>query len=111
MATLALAELLQMDDNAFRQRFKGSPLRRAKRRGLLRSAAIALGNRPHAASFDSLATALADEEPVVRGAAAWALGRWRCADVVAQRAHAALVTRLATEDDAEVRAEIERALA
>jgi hypothetical protein len=31
--------------------------------------------------------------------------------VVAQRAHAALVTRLATEDDAEVRAEIERALA
>ena len=84
---------------------------RAKRRGLLRSAAIALGNRPHAASFEALAAALADEEPVVRGAAAWALGRWRHADGVAERAHVALAQRLATETDTDVRAEIERALA
>jgi len=110
MAMLTLAELLQLDDKAFRQRFKGSPLRRAKRRGLLRSAAIALGNRPYAESFDALAAALADEEPVVRGAAAWALGRWRQADVVAERARAALVARLPVEADADVRAEIERAL-
>jgi epoxyqueuosine reductase len=109
-ATLSLAALLQLDDRAFRQRFKGSPLLRAKRRGLLRSAAIALGNRPHVASFDALARALADEEPVVRGAAAWALGRWRRAGVLAERAHAALATRLPAEKDAEVRAEIERAL-
>jgi epoxyqueuosine reductase len=109
-ATLSLAALLQLDDKAFRRRFKGSPLLRAKRRGLLRSAAIALGNRPHAASFDALARALADEEPVVRGAAAWALGSWRRADVLAERAHAALATRLPAEKDAEVRAEIERAL-
>jgi epoxyqueuosine reductase len=109
-ATLSLAALLQLDDKAFRQRFKGSPLLRAKRRGLLRSAAIALGNRPHVASFDALARALADEEPVVRGAAAWALGRWRRADVMAERAHAALATRLPAEKDAEVRAEIEQAL-
>lgn len=109
--TLELAELLQLDDATFRRRFKGSPLVRAKRRGLLRSAAIALGNRPHAASFEALAAALADEEPVVRGAAAWALGRWRHADGVAERAHVALAQRLATETDTNVRAEIERALA
>jgi epoxyqueuosine reductase len=111
LPTPSLAVILGLDAEAFRQRFKGTPLRRAKRRGLLRSAAIALGNRPHAPSFDALALALADEEPVVRGAAAWALGRWRQADVLAERARVTLVARLAVEDDAEVRAEIERALA
>ena len=111
LPTPSLAAILELDEEAFRRRFKGSPLRRAKRRGLLRSAAIALGNRPAAALFDALAAALADEEPVVRGAAAWALGRWRHADVVADRSRAALVARLAVEADADVRAEIERALA
>ena len=110
LPTPSLAAILELDTEAFRQRFKGSPLRRAKRRGLLRSAAIALGNRPHAPSFDALAAALADEEPVVRGAAAWALGRWRHADVVAERARAALIGRIEIENDADVRAEIERAL-
>ena len=110
LPTPSLAAILGLDTEAFRQRFKGSPLRRAKRRGLLRSAAIALGNRPHAPSFDALAAALADEEPVVRGAAAWALGRWRHADVVAERARAALIGRIEIENDADVRAEIERAL-
>jgi epoxyqueuosine reductase len=107
----SLAELLQLDAAAFRQRFNGSPLRRAKRRGLLRSAAIGLGNRPHVPSFDALAAALADEEPVVRGAAAWALGRWLRAGVVADRCRAALVERLAVEEDVGVRGEIEQALA
>ena len=111
LPTPSLAAILGLDAETFRQRFKGTPLRRAKRRGLLRSAAIALGNRPHAPSFDALAAALADEEPVVRGAAAWALGRWRHADVLAERARAVLATRLSTEEDAEVRVEIERALA
>lgn len=110
LPTPSLAAILGLDTEAFRQRFKGTPLRRAKRRGLLRSAAIALGNRPHAPSFDALAAALADEEPVVRGAAAWALGRWRHADVVAERARAALIGRIEIETDADVRAEIERAL-
>lgn len=111
LPTPSLAEILALDAEAFRRRFKGSPLRRAKRRGLLRSAAIALGNRPHDPSFDALAAVLADEEPVVRGAAAWALGRWRHADVVADRARAVLVWRMEIETDADVRAEIERALA
>jgi len=111
-ATLSLAELLRLDEAGFRARFKGSPLRRAKRRGLLRSAAIALGNRPDAASFASLANALDDMEPIVRGAAAWALGRWCQAEAaLADRARAALRARLEIETDADVRAEIEPALA
>ena len=48
---------------------------------------------------------------MLRGAAAWALGRWRHADVVAERARAALIGRIEIENDADVRAEIERALA
>jgi hypothetical protein len=59
-----------------------------------------------------LAAALADGDPVVRGAAAWALGRWRhLNDRVAEQAHAALVARMERETDADVRTEIERALA
>ena len=110
-ASLPLAELFALDDDAFRRRFKGTPLVRAKRSGLLRSAAIALGNRPDAASADALIAALADLDEVVRGAAAWALGRWRHANAaLAAIAHDALVARLPLETDATVRTEIESAL-
>ena len=88
--TLDLAALLRLDEADFRRRFQGSPILRAKRRGLLRSAAIALGNRPDAAAFPALAAALADPEPVVREAAAWALGRWIEAGVLPERARAAM---------------------
>jgi epoxyqueuosine reductase len=89
-ATLDLAELLGLDEVAFRRRFKGSPLHRAKRHGLARSAAIALGNRPDPAAFPALVAALADAESIVREAAAWALERWIEAGVRADEARAAL---------------------
>ena len=89
-ATLDLAALLRLDAAGFRGRFAGSPLVRAKRSGLLRSAALALGNQPDPAAFPALAAALADAEPVVREAAAWALGRWIAAGVRAEEARAAL---------------------
>jgi epoxyqueuosine reductase len=110
--TLGLAELLGLDEPAFRRRFKGSPLLRAKRSGLLRSAAIALGNRPDAAAGDALVAAVADPDPVVRSAAAWALGRWRRAGgPLATTAHEALARRLPLESDAGVREELVAALA
>jgi epoxyqueuosine reductase len=110
-ATLPLAELLALDDDAFRRRFKGTPLVRAKRSGLLRSAAIALGNRPDPASAEALIAALADSDAIVRGAAAWALGRWRHAEpALAASAQDALVARLPLETDASARSEIEAAL-
>jgi epoxyqueuosine reductase len=89
-ATLDLAELLGLDEVAFRRRFKGSPLLRAKRHGLARSAAIALGNRPDPAAFPALVAALADAESIVREAAAWALERWIEAGVRADEARAVL---------------------
>ena len=74
--TLSLAEMLTLDDAGFRRRFQGSPVLRAKRVGLARSAAIALGNRPDPAAAAALEQALQDPEPVVREAAAWAVAQW-----------------------------------
>jgi epoxyqueuosine reductase len=110
-ASLSLADLLGLDEQAFRRRFKGSAIKRAKRTGLLRSAAIALGNHPDPASFTALAAAVADADPVIRGAAAWALGRWARADVCGNAAREQLAARLVVENDANVRLEIEAALA
>ena len=71
-----LAELFGWTDDDFRRLYRGSPLLRAKRRGLLRSAAIVLGNGGDPASLVPLARGLSDAEPLVRGAAAWALDDW-----------------------------------
>lgn len=68
-------ELLAMDEEQFHSRFKGSPMKRAKRRGLARNAAVVLGNIGGSRDVDLLATALEDPEPLVREHAAWALGR------------------------------------
>lgn len=67
--------LLELDDAAFRDRFRRTALWRARRSGLLRNAAIVLGNRGHTAAVSALRHALADADPVVRRAAAWALSR------------------------------------
>lgn len=70
----ALIELMGLDDEAFAARFSGSPVKRAKRRGLLRNVAVALGNWGGREAVPALAKALDDPEPLVRGHAAWALG-------------------------------------
>jgi epoxyqueuosine reductase len=106
---LDLSELLALDEAGFRLRFRGSPILRAKRRGLARSAAIALGNHPSPPALPALARALGDEEPVVRGAAAWALGRWLAAGVNADEVRSLLASRLAVESESDVRREIEQA--
>jgi epoxyqueuosine reductase len=67
--------LLTLDESGFRERFRRTALWRARRSGLLRNAAIVLGNRRDAASAPALRAALADHDPVVRDAAAWALSR------------------------------------
>jgi len=68
-------ELLGLDEEAFRRRFKGTALWRARRRGLLRNAAVVLGNAGGPEALPALRRALADAEPLVREAAAWAIGR------------------------------------
>ncbi len=108
----SLVELLRLDEVAFRKKFHGSPILRAKRVGLLRSAAIALGNHPSAsgdvpAGLTSLYGVLLDKEPVIRGAAAWALGQWlRCMPEIATPIIEALEARLEDECDETVRQEI-----
>ena len=71
-----LPDLLALDDHAFSARFSKSAMKRAKRRGLLRNVAVALGNTRNPEAALSLARALESEaEPLVRSHAAWALGR------------------------------------
>ncbi len=102
---LALAPLFTLSDEQFRARFRGTPLWRTKRRGLLRNAALVLGNQRCRDSFEALVVGLNDIEPLVRGACAWALGQ-----LDEPRARAALQLRLAMETVDEVRGEIEDAL-
>ena len=100
-----LAELFSFDEDAFRRRFRHTPLWRAKRRGILRNAAIVLGNRPTADAMPDLIRGLHDGEPLVRGACAWALGRYQGVE-----ARTALGDRLAAETDQGVRDELARAM-
>jgi epoxyqueuosine reductase len=75
--------ILSMDDESFRRDLKGSPMKRAKRRGLARNAATALGNVGTADDVATLAAALDDSEPLVVQHAAWALERIRSITVPA----------------------------
>jgi epoxyqueuosine reductase len=78
------AELLGLSEQEFRQRFRGTALTRGKRRGLLRNAALVLGNTGDERAVPALQRALGDDEPLVREAATWALDRIR--DRLEQRA-------------------------
>jgi len=73
---LDLQRMLELDDEAYRRTFKGSPMKRAKRRGLARNAAYALGNSGDLNAVGGLERAASnDPEPVVREAAQWAIRR------------------------------------
>lgn len=99
-------ELLSLTEDDFRKRFRHTPLWRTKRSGLLRNAAIVLGNQRDPSSVPPLLGALGDVEPLVRGAAAWALGRFQLPEC-----REALQARRAIEEDPIVIAELEAALA
>jgi epoxyqueuosine reductase len=79
-----LLGLLALDEPAFRARYRGTPILRTKRRGLVRNACIAAGNCPAwqtaqggdpAPVVPALAALLTGPDPLVAGNAAWALGR------------------------------------
>lgn len=101
----SLVELLALDEEGFRRRFRHSALWRARRRGLLRNVAVALGNSGDPAIVPALVRALDDAEPLVRGHAAWALGQ-----IGSHEAQKALQSALAQEADQWVREEIQAAL-
>ena len=102
-----LIPLLNIGEEEFRRRFRGSPVTRTRRRGLRRNVAVALGNARDPAAVPALLEALGDEaDPLVRGHAAWALGR-----IGTAVARDGLRSRLAREQDPYVRDEIAAALA
>ena len=88
------------------QVLRRSPLKRARRNGLARNAAVVAGNRRADQHLPALEQALRrDSDPMVRGHAAWALGEYRSA-----AAREALLRAQARETDAGVLAEINAAL-
>jgi epoxyqueuosine reductase len=72
---LDAAGFLALDDAGFRAAYRGTALMRAGRTRMARNAAVVLGNLGDPAAAGALTAALRDPEPVVRGHAAWALGR------------------------------------
>ena len=73
LGVLDLAELLRLDEAAFKLRFGGTPIARAKRRGLLRNVCTALGNLADKRALAPLAGACSDVEPLVAEHAHWAI--------------------------------------
>jgi epoxyqueuosine reductase len=101
-----LPDLLALDDEGFGRRFTRSAIKRARRRGLLRNAAVVLGNTGNRDAVPVLAQVMAREpEPLVRGHTAWALGE--LGGPVAQRA---LEQARRGDPDASVKEEVDAAL-
>lgn len=75
-----LVDLLLMDEEKFREKFKGSAVKRAKRRGLLRNVAVALAASDAPEAEKRLEQVAANDlEPLVREHAEWALAQRSCA--------------------------------
>lgn len=72
---LDLADVMSLTEDGFRARFRETPLWRAGRTGLLRNAAVVLGNLGGPAEVPALEAAADDQDPLVREHAVWALRR------------------------------------
>jgi epoxyqueuosine reductase len=105
LSRVDLLELLALSENEFREKFRGTAILRAKRVGLKRNACIALGNLKDPAATPALARSLAEEEPLVRSHAAWALGQ-----IGGQEAERVLQEAMSSETDDDVLAELRDAL-
>ena len=75
LAAPSLADLLRLDDAAFREMFAGSPIKRIGRDRMIRNCLVAAGNSGSAALARSVEPHLGDPDPVVAEAAAWAIAR------------------------------------
>ena len=93
-----LADLLALDEAAFRTFLSGSPVKRIGRDRFIRNVLIAAGNSGEGSLVASVRALLADASPLVRGAAVWALSRLMARATFGDLAEAALPG----EDDAVV---------
>lgn len=71
----SLRDFLSLDDDAFRQLFRKSPIKRIKRRGFLRNVCVALGNIGTREDLSALETVVHDPEPLIAEHARWAIAR------------------------------------
>jgi epoxyqueuosine reductase len=102
----SLAALMTLDDEGFRRRFAKSAVKRTKRRGLVRNAAIALGNSGNPQAVPILARSLMGEpDALIRAHVAWALG-----EIDDSAARRTLLNADKVETNPEVRNEIDHAL-
>ena len=100
-----LAELAELDEPSFRQRFSGSPVKRIGRARFVRNVLIAIGNSGTSALAAAARRRLDDDSPLVRAMAVWALGQ-----LLPEHEFSALARdRAAREPDADVRGEWDRA--
>lgn len=97
LAAPELADLIALDDAAFRQVFAGSPIKRIGRDRMVRNALVAAGNSGRADLLPAVMARLEDDSAVVRGAAVWAL-----AGLDGDRFASERTRRLAEESDADV---------
>ncbi len=70
-----LDDLAALDEAAFKQRFGRTPLERAKRRGIVRNALLAMGNSKQALFRPTLEKYARDPDPVLADQAAWSLAQ------------------------------------
>ena len=90
-ASVPLAELLRLDDGAFRRRFAGTPVKRTGRDRVIRNALIAAGNAGDPDLIPLVEALLDDRSPLVRAMAVWALQQLAAPEVwlAAKARHAA----------------------
>ncbi len=77
VAQMKLRDFLALDDEQFRALFRGSPIKRIKRRGFLRNVSVALGNVGTEEDLPALTAAADDAEPLIAEHASWALAQIR----------------------------------
>jgi epoxyqueuosine reductase len=97
LANALLADLVRLDDAAFRELFRGSPIKRTGRDRFVRNVLIAIGNSRDTSFAQKAERLLDDPSPLVRGAAVWALSR-----LDPQRLQTLAATHALSETDADV---------
>ena len=100
-----LIELLYLDDDSFRGRFRKTPFWRSKRRGIIRNVLVVMGNSGDSRFVPHISARLQDSDAMVRAASAWALGEFNVA-----QSRLALKSAIESETETVVIAEIQNSL-
>ena len=101
LAAPSLSELVALDDRGFRDKFAGSPIKRIGHARFVRNVLIAIGNSGDRSLLEAAQARLGDPEPLIRGAAVWAVRRLAASGTI----HKLRLAFLPAEADMSVRAE------